>query len=869
MNRKNSIQGILLLFALLIPVQLCALVKSPPEKAILPNGLRVIVVEDTSLPIAAAGLIFDSVPYYMQQDNSGLGRIYSSMMRHSSFANESRYDFNARLESAGVLTEFGGGRDQFYAACHGGSENVEVMMEALRKIGFNLKPVENEFNRAKEETLRFVQTSSRFPLTTGLLQRQLWRDLYSDNASACLGPIGPERLARSEFSNLDDFVSSIFVPNNAVLVVVGDVKASHVFKQSMKIFGEQTAATVANKTIAAVDAETKVRKSQKTEYFNIEETQVLIGFEAPAFSDREMPVAMLWQAALHEINNSWVEYSLKKNFPDLRDPFALYVPGIDRGIFVVGFSSREADVNRPINHILSALSNIHFAPPRGGELQKIVEIMQLKELSRKESRLQRVFDLGRSEIMGSMGISEAITSSYNRVTPADMTRVARDMFNQGRYAIRIAQPLKMQKAVAVPVRTKTLDNGARIIVRNFPGSEIVGLTMSLSVDSCEEDQKMRSLSRMVAEMVADFINDKENRRLSNKLDDIGARLGAVFFNDSLIISARTQQQKLPELLVFLGEMIRNPWYSDRFFDRARQRVLQKHEEDFTNPQMIMMREMYEGLYPGMHLMLQDFNKAELEAISYKEIEEFYSNWAVASNLVVGVVGNFDSERILNKVAQAFAKLPKGEGVVSSVCPVWAGEPLPETIVKKVSLPANQEYAYISVGFRMPQFLHLDDKAELYTNFGANTVFSHILFASSNALIARELEEIDAYRGLDGAYQSNRLISVLAFTAVVPVEKVDQARSVIEKIIKQIPQMQISQKEIHATGQNLQAYFNSVLEKSDAQSNMLANFMANGLKEDFFEEILGVFNSITHDQIRQGAKNNFNNYLMLIGTPARQ
>lgn len=868
MNRKNSIQGILLLFALLIPVQLCALVKSPPEKAILPNGLRVIVVEDTSLPIAAAGLIFDSAPYYMQRHNSGLGRIYSSMMKHSSFVDESRYDFNARLEGAGILTEFGGGRDQFYAACHGGSENVEVMIEALYKIGFNLKPVETEFSRAKEEALRFVQTSSRFPLTTDFLQRQVWRDLYPANAFACLGPIGPERLAQSEFSNLDEFVGSIFVPNNAVLVIVGDVKASDVFKSSMKIFGEQTAATVDTKSAVAVDAETKVRKSQKIEYLNIEETQVLIGFEAPAFSDREMPVAMLWQAALHEINNSWVEYSLKKNFPELREPFARYVPGIDRGIFVIGFSSREADVNRPINHILSALSNIHLAPPRGGELQKIVEIMQLKELAKKESRLERVFDLGRSEIMGSMGISEAITSSYNRVTPADMMRVARNMFNQGRYAIRIAQPLKMQKAEAVSVRARTLDNGTRIIVRNFSGSEIVGLTMSLSIDSCDDNQKMRSLSRMVAEMVADFINDKENRRLSSKLDDIGARLGAFFINDALVISARTQQQKLPELLVFLGELIRNPGYSDRFFERARQRVLQKHEEDFTNPLMIMMREMYEGLYPGMHLMLQNFNKAELEAISYKEIEEFYNSWAVASNLAVAVVGNFDSERTLNQVSQAFASLPKGAEVVPSVCPAWAGDPLPETRVKRVSLPANEEYAYISVGFRMPQFLNLDDKSKLYTNFGANTVFSHILFASNNAIIARELEKIDAYRGLGGTYQSNRLISIFGFTAVVPVDKVDEAKSVIEKIIKQIPQMQISQKEIHATGQKLRAYFNSMLEKSDAQATMLANFMTNGLKEGFFEEMLRVFNSITHDQIRHGAKSNFNNYLMLIGTPTK-
>lgn len=41
-----------------------ALVKYPPEYAVLPNGMKVIAIEDNSLPIISAGLFFDAGEFY-------------------------------------------------------------------------------------------------------------------------------------------------------------------------------------------------------------------------------------------------------------------------------------------------------------------------------------------------------------------------------------------------------------------------------------------------------------------------------------------------------------------------------------------------------------------------------------------------------------------------------------------------------------------------------------------------------------------------------------------------------------------------------------------------------------------------------------
>ena len=200
-------------------------------------------------------------------------------------------------------------------------------------------------------------------------------------------------------------------------------------------------------------------------------------------------------------------------------------------------------------------------------------------------------------------------------------------------------------------------------------------------------------------------------------------------------------------------------------------------------------------------------------------------------------------------------------------PSATGSPLEKTEVREVPIQGS-ENAFIAVGFRMKQFLKLNSHEELRSTFGANSVLSHLLFASSNALIAEELKKIDAYRGLWGFYRTNKLSSAFSFYAAVPVDKTDAAKKVIEDIIARIPQMEVSTDNIQAAGQKLRSYFNRALEKSDAQSAVLASYLWNGLKPDFLEEILSIYSSVTIEDVKKSARENFNHYLMIIGRPKK-
>lgn len=866
--KRKIISWVLIGIFIIVAGNLFALVKSPPEKAILPNGLRVIVVEDRSLPVVAAGIIFNTHSYYLNKCNSGIGRIYRSLIESADFKNETRFDFNARLESVGIINEFGGGQEMFYAGCNGNAENLEMMLDSLHAISFRLNPTEKDFSLAKDEALRYVKSAKRYPRSTGLLERMMWKDLYQSQRIECHGPINEEKLAGAEFGDLTSFISRIFVPNNGVLVIIGDVEATQVFKTAMQKFGDQKAATTDSDIVNNQCKSVKSRKIENIDYADIEETEVLIGFAAPSISDPEMATALLWQAALYDINNSWLESTVRKDFPELKNLYARYIPARDDGLFVIGFTSKEADVNRAANFVLSGLANLYMAPPQGKELRRIAEIMQLKTLERRESRLERVYELGFAESMGNYRIHEGISAAFSRITPSDMKNLAHKMFSSQRYGIRILYPLKYQKAEDTPVKMQTLANNARVVVRSFAGSEVVGLSILLGIDICSGNADDQKLTRLVAEMVCDYINDSENRRLNSQLDEIGARLDATFNNESLIISARTQKQKLPELLAFIRRLLQHPDLSEEYFSKAKERIISRLSEEKNSTTDIVFGNMIDGLFPGMNFYSPNLLTSDIEKITFANVKKFYNDWAVGANMCVAAVGNFDSDQTLKLLARTFAAIPKGKSAVKATCPTWVGQPLDKIEVKEIKLPANSENAYIGIGFRMKQFLNLKNQEELRSSFGANSVLGHLLFSSNNAILSQELKKIDAYRGLWGIHRTNQLFSVFAFYAAVPVDKVDEARKTIERVVSQIPELKISRENIVAAGQKLKSWFNRALERSDAQASTLASFLWNGLPIDFFQEILAVYSLITVDDVKKSAGNNFKNYLLLIARPEK-
>ena len=843
-----------------------ALVKSPPQKAILPNGMRVIAVEDKSLPIVSAGLLFGYQATDQRFFDSGIGEIAVQLIRNADTESRSRFEINSDMEKAGLMPQFGSKLPVFYMGCQGPAENLLQILGVFKDVGFKLKPTKDDFRNAKGHARSKLNTRKAFPLHTGYLEDQLWKDLYGVNGCGVSKAYTKEKLEKVGFENYQNFASELFVPNNAVLVVVGNVNASSVFRDSMKLFGNFKASVKEHVNIAK-SSEEKFSEKVKKEYLKINKTQVVVGFEAPAMGTSDTPATILWQAALSDINDSWLQFKFGREFPELSDLSAQYTPLRNNGLFVIRFSSSHPDVDRAISSLLAALGSLELASPKGRELKKLVNIKQLEFLEKKEVRLDRAFFLGFSELVKSYKIFDSISTSLQRVEHADMKRVARKIFGSNKYFLRIAYPLKYQKPSNKKVTYRELDNGVKIVVNNYSGSEIAGISFRFGMDACATDSKSKLISRMLSEFIKIHIN--ENEKLSSGLDSIGAKLDAEANGDSLTITGKTQKKDLPELIRFIKKLIfaQHKKKKDKIaFERAKEKLLKLNEERKGNPEYTLFNEIEKRLFPGLEIFGYHFNEATVKQVTYREISEFYKKWAVGSNIQCAAVGNFSTEEIADLLEKEFKDLPKGNPQVRSECPAWLNKPLDKTVVEQIKVPAGLDHATIVVAYRMKNLTNLKNDKELRENFGVNSVLAHVLFSSQNSLIARELNKIDANLGVGGNVLSDERYSVFVIFAHVPFNKLDQSKKVIENVLASIPDLKISNADIQSSGKVLKTMFNMALQKSYSQAATMVQFLGAGLDHNYLPELLSVYDRVTIDDVKKGASQNFKNYLMLIAKP---
>lgn len=208
----------------------------------LANGMKVIVVESHHAPVVVSQVWYKVGSSY---EHSGITGV-SHVLEHMMFKGTPKYQ-------AGVFSEIisvnGGKENAFtgkdYTAYFQriSSDRLELCLEMeadrMRNLLLDEKEFAKEIEVVKEE--RRLRTDDK---PTALTYERFNAMAYAN--SPYQQPIigWMEDLDSMNIKNLRDWYNSWYAPNNATLVVVGDVKAEQVFVLAKKYFGSLLAAPI-------------------------------------------------------------------------------------------------------------------------------------------------------------------------------------------------------------------------------------------------------------------------------------------------------------------------------------------------------------------------------------------------------------------------------------------------------------------------------------------------------------------------------------------------------------------------------------------------------------------------------------------------
>ena len=198
-----------------------------PQEFVLKNGLRVLVVENHKLPRASANLNIDVAPIF-EGELAGVNTLLSSMLGKGSQSIE-KDGFEEEVDFLGARLSFGSST----AFASSLSRYFPRVLELMADAALNPNFLQEEFDKEKEKLMEGIKSNENSVSTVARRVESLIT--YGKNH-----PYG-EYISEASVSNIQltdvkNYYSKNFNPENAYLVIIGDVDFATVKKQVTKLF---------------------------------------------------------------------------------------------------------------------------------------------------------------------------------------------------------------------------------------------------------------------------------------------------------------------------------------------------------------------------------------------------------------------------------------------------------------------------------------------------------------------------------------------------------------------------------------------------------------------------------------------------------
>ena len=205
-----------------------------PQTFTLPNGLKVMVVENHKLPRVSFNLTIDNAPF-AEGSKKGVDDLTSSLLGNGSIK-ISKDAFNEEIDFLGADINFYSSG----ASASGLSKYAKRILELMAEGALNPNFTQEEFDKEKDKLIENLKTQEKsVTAVAGRVENVL---AYGKNHPS--GEfLSEETINNVTLADVKSNYASYFVPEHAYLVVIGDVTFKDTKKAVEKLFKSWTKAT--------------------------------------------------------------------------------------------------------------------------------------------------------------------------------------------------------------------------------------------------------------------------------------------------------------------------------------------------------------------------------------------------------------------------------------------------------------------------------------------------------------------------------------------------------------------------------------------------------------------------------------------------
>jgi len=397
------------------------------KKYKLDNGLRLIVHQDKTTPLAAVNILYNVGAKDEDQNKTGFAHLFEHLMFGGS-KNIPSYD--EPLQNVGGDNNAWTSNDltNYYLTLPASNIETGLWLESDRMLELNFSQQSLDIQKKvviEEYKQRYLnQPYGDIPL--------LLRPLAYKKHPYKWPTIGAD-VKHIEDANLEEvksFFYSHYAPNNAVISVSGNVEPDDIFKKVKKWFGGIPARTVKVRNLSDEPKQTEMR--QLTVYRDVPTDMIQMVFHMCKRTDQEYYIMDLLSDVLSNGTSSRLHQKLvmeKKMFTDLH----AYISGdIEKGLFsFMGHVSNNVSISDAEKCIWEEIELIKTSLVDDYELQKVKNKVESSLMFSEINFLNKAMNLAQFEMLGKAEDINEEVGKYQMVTSQDIKQYANEILQEG------------------------------------------------------------------------------------------------------------------------------------------------------------------------------------------------------------------------------------------------------------------------------------------------------------------------------------------------------------------------------------------------------------------------------------------------------
>jgi zinc protease len=396
------------------------------QKYTLQNGLKVIVHTDTSTPMVAVNVIYNVGARDENPEKTGFAHLFEHLMFGGS---KNIPDYDTPLQKVGGEDNAFTTNDltNYYLIAPAANIETGFWLESDRmlELAFSEKSLEVQRNVVVEE---FKQRYLNQPYGDA---PTLVNDLAYKVHPYSWPTIGKDilHIQNATLADVKEFFFKYYAPNNAVLVVSGNVDADEALRLAEKWFGEIPRRDVPEKNIPVEPVQTEFRSL--TVERDVPYDAIYISFHMDKKLGDDYYATDLLSDILSSGNSSRLYRKLIIE-DGLFSELDAYVSGdVDPGLFTVAGKLIEGVTMEQAEKVIWVeLEKMKDTFVDALELQKVINKVEANLIYSEIGYLNKAMALAAFELLGDASLINTQSDNYRKVTPEKLREVANRLFTR-------------------------------------------------------------------------------------------------------------------------------------------------------------------------------------------------------------------------------------------------------------------------------------------------------------------------------------------------------------------------------------------------------------------------------------------------------